>query len=103
MTLRCLSRTSSYLRTSLRISAFLPSTVFCARSIALVTIFASIGTSSGSVRLMTHCIAPVANSRISSSSSDKKKRLSPRSPCLPERPRSWLSMRRLSWRSLPST
>ena len=37
MTLRCLSRTSSYLRMSLRCSALRPSTVFCARSIALVT------------------------------------------------------------------
>ena len=27
----------------------------------------------------------------------------PGSPCRPERPRSWLSMRRLSWRSVPIT
>ena len=39
--------TSSYLRTFLRISALRCSTVFWARSMAFVTIFASIGTSSG--------------------------------------------------------
>ena len=87
----------------MRISALRPSTVFWARSMARETILASMGTSSGRVRLMTHCMAPVANSRMRSSSSERKKRLSPRSPWRPERPRSWLSMRRLSWRSLPST
>ena len=68
MTLRCSFITSSYLRTSLRISALRPSTVFWARSMALVTILASMGTSSGRARPMTHCMAPVANSRIRSSS-----------------------------------
>ncbi len=63
--------TSSYLRTSLRISALRASTVFCARSMALVTILASIGTSSGSARPITQLMAPVANRRISSSSSDR--------------------------------
>ena len=87
----------------MRVSALLPSTVFWARSMALATIFASIGTSSGRVRPITQLMAPVANRRISSSSSERKKRLSPGSPWRPERPRSWLSMRRLSWRSLPST
>ena len=87
----------------MRISALRPSTVFWARSMALVTILASMGTSSGRARPITHCMAPVANSRMSSSSSDRKNRLSPGSPWRPERPRSWLSMRRLSWRSLPST
>ncbi len=56
--------TSSYLRTSLRISALRPSTVFWARSIALVTIFASMGTSSGRARPITQLIAPVAKSRM---------------------------------------
>ena len=68
MTLRCSFITSSYLRTFLRISAFFVSTVVCARSIALVTIFASIASSSGSARPITQLSAPVANSRISSSS-----------------------------------
>ena len=60
--------TSSYLRTSLRISALRPSTVFWARSIALETILASMGRSSGIARSMTHDTAPVANRRIRSSS-----------------------------------
>ena len=33
---------------------------------------------------------------------DRKKRDSPGSPWRPERPRSWLSMRRDSWRSVPT-
>jgi len=68
MTLRCSFMTSSYLSTSLRVSELRPSTVFCARSMALVTIFASMGTSSGRARPITQFIAPVANSRIKSSS-----------------------------------
>src|SRR5919205_587732 len=42
-----------------------------------------------------------ANRRTRSSSADRKKRDSPGSPWRPERPRSWLSMRRDSWRSVP--
>ena len=42
-----------------------------------------------------------AKSRITSSSAERKKRVSPGSPWRPERPRSWLSMRRDSWRSVP--
>src|ERR671930_621052 len=38
-----------------------------------------------------------AKRRIRSSSAERKKRDSPGSPCRPERPRSWLSMRRGSW------
>ncbi len=53
MTLRCSFITSSYLRTFLRISALRISTVFCARSMALVTIFASIASSSGSALFIT--------------------------------------------------
>ena len=41
--------------------------------------------------------------RIRSSCSDRKNFERPGSPWRPERPRSWLSMRRLSWRSVPST
>ncbi len=49
MTVRCWLSTSSYLRTFLRISKFCCSTWVCALRMALVTIFASIGTSSGSL------------------------------------------------------
>src|SRR5919108_111178 len=42
-----------------------------------------------------------ANSRTRSSSADRKKRDAPGSPWRPERPRSWLSIRRDSWRSVP--
>ena len=41
--------------------------------------------------------------RIRSSSSETKNFEAPGSPWRPERPRSWLSMRRLSCRSLPMT
>ena len=44
-----------------------------------------------------------ANRRTSWSSAERKKRVSPGSPWRPERPRSWLSMRRDSWRSVPIT
>mmetsp|Transcript_5011 Transcript_5011/g.20084 ORF Transcript_5011/g.20084 Transcript_5011/m.20084 type:complete len:237 (+) Transcript_5011:909-1619(+) len=37
------------------------------------------------------------------SSSERKYRVEPGSPCLPARPRSWLSTRRDSWRSVPTT
>ena len=47
MTVRCLFSTSSYLRTFLRISKFCCSTWVCALRMALVTMPASIGTSSG--------------------------------------------------------
>ncbi len=46
----------------------------------------------------THCLAKM---RMRSSSSERKKRDSPGSPWRPARPRSWLSMRRDSWRSVP--
>jgi len=71
MTLRSRSSTSSYFRVSLRISAFLPSTVFWARSMALETILASMGRSSGIVRSITHETAPVAKSRNKSSCKDR--------------------------------
>src|SRR3954465_15970232 len=45
----------------------------------------------------------VPKMRIRSSSSDRKNLECPGSPCRPERPRNWLSMRRLSCRSVPST
>src|SRR5262249_40522442 len=46
----------------------------------------------------THSPAKI---RIRSSSSDRKNRLEPGSPCRPARPRSWLSMRRAPCRSVP--
>ncbi len=70
----------------MRDSALRPSTVLWARSIAFVTIFASMGWSSGRARSITQLTAPVANSRISSSSSDRKNLDSPGSPWRPERP-----------------
>ena len=70
-TLRCWFMTSSYLRTFLRISALRASTVFCAFSTDLVTIFDSSGTSSGNAFCITHAMAPVAKRRMSSSSSDR--------------------------------
>src|SRR4029450_8461742 len=42
-----------------------------------------------------------ANRRTRSSSAERKKRDSPGSPWRPARPRSWLSIRRDSWRSAP--
>ena len=71
MTLRCSFITSSYLRTFLRVSALRCSTVFWARSIALVTMPASIGTSEGRALSITQFMAPVANRLMRSSSSDR--------------------------------
>ena len=79
-----------------------PSTFFCAFSTARDTMRDSIGTPSSMPR---RCIRPWMRSapkmRSRSSSSDRKKRDEPGSPWRPERPRSWLSMRRDSWRSVP--
>jgi hypothetical protein len=62
----------------------------------------SMGTSSS---IPSRSIRPVMRSapkmRIRSSSSDRKKCELPGSPWRPARPRSWLSMRRDSWRSVP--
>ena len=72
MTMRCLLSTSSYFRTFLRISKFCPSTWVCADRIALVTIFDSIGTSSGMFsRFMIDSTAFALNSRMRSSPSDR--------------------------------
>ena len=71
MTLRCSFITSSYLSTFLRISALRCSTVFWARSMALVTMRASMGTSSSIALVMTQFMAPVAKMRMSSSSSER--------------------------------
>ena len=83
-------------------SKLCPSTFFCAFSIALLIQGCSIGTSSSIPRRsMSLVMRSAAKMRIRSSSSDRKKRELPGSPCRPARPRSWLSMRRDSWRSVP--
>ncbi|SLI70073.1 Uncharacterised protein [Mycobacteroides abscessus subsp. abscessus] len=72
MTVRCWFITSSYLRTFLRISKFCCSTWVCALLIALETILASIGTSSGRFsRVMIASSAAPLKRRISSSPSDR--------------------------------
>jgi hypothetical protein len=103
MTLRCSFMTSSYLRTSLRISALRPSTVFWARSMALVTILASMGTSSGRARVMTQLHGAGGEQPHQLVLERQEEPALAGVALAPERPRSWLSMRRLSWRSLPST
>ncbi len=83
---------------------FCSSTFFCAFSICFVRIPASMGWSSGTLkRAMMFWIRSPAKSRTRSSAPERKKRVSPGSPWRPERPRSWLSMRRASWRSVPTT
>ena len=71
MILRCSFITSSYLSTSLRISKLRSSTVPCARSTAFETIFDSSGMSSSNDLSITRCMRPVANNRMSSSSSER--------------------------------
>jgi len=66
-------------------------------------LFASIAMpSSKPMRSSIFSIQSPMNSLRRSSLSDRKKRLDPGSPWRPERPRSWLSMRRDSWRSVPT-
>ena len=52
---------------------------------------------------LQHAVHAVASRRCASDRprSDRKNLEAPGSPWRPERPRSWLSMRRLSWRSVP--
>ena len=103
-TLRWSFITSSYLSRFLRISKLRASTFCCAFSSALLIHGWTIA--SPSLR-PSRCSMPSSVSapkmRIRSSSSDRKNFEWPGSPWRPERPRSWLSMRRLSWRSVPST
>ena len=78
------------------------STFFCAFSIARVSMRFSIASPSSTPRRSHHCLTRSASKiRSRSSSSERKNWLEPGSPWRPERPRSWLSMRRLSWRSVP--
>jgi hypothetical protein len=72
MTVRCRLRTSSYLRTFLRISKFCCSTWVCADLIARETIFDSIGSSSGMLsRVMIVSTAAALNRFIRSSPSER--------------------------------
>ena len=83
-------------------SKFSPSIFFCADSIDLETIPASIGWSSGKPkRVIKLFILSPPNKRIRSSSILTKNWLLPGSPWRPARPRNWLSIRRDSWRSVP--
>ena len=83
-------------------SKFRSSTFFWAPSIRRETILLSMASPSCMPsRVSTAETHSPANLRIRSSSSDRKNRDEPGSPCRPARPRSWLSMRRLSCRSVP--
>ena len=104
MTLRWSFITLSNFRMFLRMSKLRASTFCCAFSSALLIQGWTIA--SFSFR-PSFCSMPSSLSepkmRIRSSSSDRKNLERPGSPWRPERPRSWLSMRRLSCRSVPST
>ena len=104
MTLRWSFITSSNFSRFLRMSKLRASTFCCAFSSALLIQGWTIASSS---LRPSFCSMPSMRSepkmRIRSSCSDRKNFEWPGSPWRPERPRSWLSMRRLSWRSVPST
>ena len=83
-------------------SKFRSSTLRCASWMLLVTHGCTIGSSSGMpMRSMSVFTRSPAKMRMRSSSSERKNRLEPGSPWRPARPRSWLSMRRDSCRSVP--
>src|SRR3989338_6718869 len=104
MARRCLSSTLSNSSTCLRASKLKPSIFVCALSSARDTMRFSIGSSCGiPKRPMSPLIESGAKMRIRLSSSDTKNCVSPGSPWRPLRPRSWLSMRRASCRSVPTT
>src|SRR6266851_226917 len=104
MTLRWSFITLSNLSRFLRISKLRASTFCCAFSSALLIqewTIASFSFSPSRCSMVSSLSVP--KMRIRSSSSDRKNLECPGSPCRPERPRSWLSMRLDSWRSVPST
>ena len=83
-------------------SKFRSSTFFWAPSIRRLTIWLSMASPSCMPsRVSTAETHSPANLRIRSSSSERKNREEPGSPWRPARPRSWLSIRRLSCRSVP--
>ena len=102
MTSRCWFITSSYWTTCLRMSKLWPSTLVCACSIAFETMPHSSGVSSSMPILPSRFGTHSGEKRfIRSSPNETKKRELPGSPWRPARPRSWLSMRRASCRSVP--
>src|SRR2546422_3314159 len=102
MTSRCWFITSSYSSSFLRAWKFCSSTRFCAWPMALVTQgWVMTSPSSAPVRSIQRAMRSEPKRRMRSSSRERKKTLWPGAPCRPERPRSWRSMRRASWRSVP--
>ncbi len=101
-TVRWSLATSSYSSSCLRMSKLRPSTLRCDFSMALDTMRCSMASP---FSIPSFCIKPLIRSgakiRSKLSSNDKKKREEPGSPWRPARPRSWLSIRRDSWRSVP--
>ena len=96
--------TWSYSSRFLRIPKLLPSIFVCAFSIADVNILCWICSFSGTPNVLKISISfSEPNRRIRSSSREIKNWDSPGSPWRPERPRSWLSIRLDSWRSVPIT
>ena len=96
--------TSSNFNNCLRISKFRPSTLACARSRDLLTQECTIASPSFMPKVFrTFSKRSEPKIRIKSSSSDRKNELRPGSPCRPERPRNWLSIRRDSCRSVAKT
>ena len=96
--------TSSNFSSCLRMSKLRPSTLAWARSSDLFTQ----GWTMASPSFIPSVDSTLSSRsdpkiRIRSSSSDRKNSDRPGSPCRPDRPRSWLSMRRLSWRSVART
>ena len=78
------------------------STFFWARSTDLLNMScSSTSPSLNPIRSISPAIRSVANNRIKSSSRETKKTDDPGSPCRPARPRSCLSTRRDSCRSVP--
>src|SRR2546429_188211 len=83
MTVRCLLRTSSYLRTFFRITKFCSSTFFCAFSICRERMDASIGWFSSILkRSLIFLVRSPAKSRAGSSSPARSERQAPGAPLL---------------------
>ena len=102
ITLRWSFWTLSNFSRFLRMSKLRASTFCCAFSSALLIqgwMIASPSFRPSRVSMLSSRSEPKI--RIRSSSSDRKNFERPGSPWRPERPRSWLSMRRDSWRSEP--
>src|SRR5262245_10292390 len=104
MTLRWSFITLSNLSRFLRMSKLRASTFCCAFSSALLIQECTIASFSlRPSRCSMVSSLSVPKMRMRSSSNDRKNLECPGSTCRPERPRSWLSIRRLSCRSVPST